>query len=75
MNILVDIGHPAHVHLYKNFIIQAKINGHKVIVTVKDIPIAKQLLKACNIEFIDLGSKKNGLAGKMLNQLVFDYKI
>ena len=44
MNILIDIAHPAHVHLTRNTYFELTAKGHKVIVTVKDIPSAIQLL-------------------------------
>lgn len=72
MNILIDIGHPAHVHLLKYFICTMKKQGHKVIVTVRDIPAAKKLLEIYNIDYIQFGSKSFSLAGKAFNQLKYD---
>jgi len=70
MRILVDICHPAHVHLFKHVIRQLRQHGHFVIVTVKDIPAAKQLLKFEEIEYISLpGSKKDSLVGKAWTQV------
>ena len=40
MNILIDIAHPAHVHLIKNVYKVLCKKGHNVVVTVKDIPVA-----------------------------------
>jgi uncharacterized protein len=74
-SVLFDIGHPGHVHLYKNLIIELKKLGYQVYVTVKDIPVAKQLLTNYNIDFIDLGSKKDSLIMKGVNQLIYDYDI
>ena len=51
MNLLIDIGHPGHVHLYKNLIKELTASNYNVFVTVKDIPVAKQLLKSCEIDF------------------------
>ena len=42
MNILIDIAHPAHVHLLRLTYHELIKKGHKIIVTVKDIPIAKK---------------------------------
>ncbi len=72
MNILVDIGHPAHVHLLKNFIRIMKEKGNKVIVTVRDIPSAKRLLEIYNIDYIEFGSKSFSLIGKVFKQLKYD---
>lgn len=70
MRILVDICHPAHVHLFKHTIRQLQQHGHKVIVTVKDIPAAKKLLELEKIDYIALpGSKKDSLFGKAWTQI------
>lgn len=75
MNILVDIGHPGHVHLLKNTIKLFKNNGHTVIITVKDIPIAKHLLEIEGLDYFELGKKSNSIAGKALNQVKYNYQL
>ncbi|MCI0472690.1 MAG: DUF354 domain-containing protein, partial [Ignavibacteria bacterium] len=75
MNILVDICHPAHVHLYRNFISGMKSDGHVVYVTVRDIPSAKKLLKAYNIRYIDYGTKSDSIFKKSLKQLKYDWTL
>ena len=73
MNILIDIAHPAHVHLIKNTYYELINKGHKVIVTVKDIPSAIQLLNIFEIPFVYLGGKSDSLIGKAFLQLKFNY--
>lgn len=75
MRILVDIGHPGHVHLLKQTITHLKKSGHTVFVFVKDIPVAKKLLTAYGIEFIDLGKKKTSILGKLFNQLKYNWML
>jgi uncharacterized protein len=72
VNILVDIGHPAHVHLLKYFIKEMQQLGSKVIVTVRNIPAAIRLLEIYNIEYIQFGSKSFSLIGKTFKQLKYD---
>lgn len=72
MNILVDIGHPAHVHLLKHFIRIMKEKGNKVLVTVRNIPSAIRLLEIYNIDYIQFGSKSFSLIGKSFKQLKYD---
>lgn len=36
MNILIDIGHPAHVHFFRNAIDQLKAQGHTIIITARE---------------------------------------
>lgn len=75
LKILIDIGHPAHVHLFRNFIFEIKKKGHKVIVTIKDIPIVKKLLKLYSIDFIEVGKKSDSFFGKLFNQFKYNKKI
>jgi hypothetical protein len=70
-NILIDIGHPAHVHLFKNFIFYLKdINQHLVVVS-REKDITNQLLKHYKIESISLsrvGSSPIGMSGELLKR-------
>ena len=75
MNILIDIAHPAHVHLLRLTYHELIKKGHKIIVTVKDIPIAKKLMDIYGIPYISLGKKKDSLFYKAFSQLIYDYKI
>ncbi|MBA7584943.1 hypothetical protein ES708_26909 [subsurface metagenome] len=75
MRILIDIGHPGHVHLYKNLIQELKRKEYNVIVTIKNIPVAKELLQKYKIEFIELGGKKDTIIGKAFYQLMYNYKL
>lgn len=69
MNILIDIGHPAHVHLYRNTYFELQKRGHMVSVTVKDIPIAKKLLEHYGIPYLSIGEKYDSLLSKGWGQL------
>jgi uncharacterized protein len=75
MNILMDIAHPAHVHLLKNTYVELSKRGHKVFVTVKDIPSAIALLDKFQIPYTYLGGKKDSLMGKALLQLKYNFKV
>ncbi|MFN4853889.1 MAG: DUF354 domain-containing protein [Bacteroidota bacterium] len=75
MRILIDIGHPAHVHLFRNLYHKFISNGYFVIVTIKDIPIAKLLLKKYGIPFEVVGKKSDGILGKFFDQIKFGIKL
>lgn len=65
MNILIDIGHPGHVHLLHGVAEEMKRHGHKVFYSVRDIPVAKRLMEHYGMTpWIDLGGKKDSLLGK-----------
>lgn len=68
MKVLIDIAHPAHVHLLKGVYSGLVQKGFQVFVTVKDIPAAKSLLKQFQIPYFCMGAKKDSLAGKFLYQ-------
>jgi uncharacterized protein len=69
MRILIDIGHPAHVHLFRYTIQKLQEKGHIVIVSVKRIPAAISLLTHYNIPFIVSAEKNDSFLGKAVSQL------
>ena len=75
MNILIDIGHPGHVHLFRNTYFHLVSNGHRVWVTVKDALVIHQLLKKYNIPFIEIGKKKDSLFGKAITQISYNFQV
>lgn len=58
MNILIDIAHPAHVHLVRNTYFELVQRRHRVYVTVREIPSAIALLEKYEIPYLKLGGKK-----------------
>lgn len=75
MKILVDIGHPAHVHLYRNLIRELKNRDIEVYVTVRDIDSAKKLLGLYGIDYLEIGSKNDSLFSKMISQIIYDFRV
>lgn len=73
MKIFIDIGHPAHVHYFKNLIKKLKMNGHKIVVTARNKSVIIDLLKANKIGFIDRGEGGNSLLGKFFYILKADF--
>jgi len=65
MKIFVDIGHPAHVHYFKNTIIILSDDGHQFCITARDKDVTHQLLKKYHISFINRGRGRNSLIGKL----------
>lgn len=64
MKLLIDIGHPAHVHYFKNVIAQLQNRGHTVFVVAREKEVSFKLLTAYNITFTSRGKGKNSLLGK-----------
>jgi len=75
MNVLIDINHPGHVHLFLHFYYLLKEKKNNIYVTVKNITSAIHLLDIYKIPYIFLGRKSDSLCGKALNQFFYDYKI
>ena len=78
MRVLVDIGHPAHVHFFKNAIWNLEFKGHVVQITARDKEVAFDLLDAYGFKYHNLGKNRKGLANKAIGMLKIDtelYKI
>lgn len=76
MNILIDIGHPGHVHLLHGVAEELKQHGHNLFYSVRNIPIAKRLMEHYGMmPYLDLGNKKDSLLGKVQTILHQDFLI
>jgi uncharacterized protein len=74
MKILVDINHPAHVHFFRNTILELNKAGHETIVMASTKDVAFELLNLYNIPFINLGTYGNSPLQKALNVPVMALK-
>ncbi len=76
MNILVDIGHPAHVHLFHPLSRELSEHGHHLFYSVRDIPVAIRLMEHYGMTpYINLGHKHDGLLGKAQSVLHQDLQL
>ena len=65
MNILVDIGHPGHVHLLHGVAKELEQRGHQLFYSVREIPVAIRLMEHYGMTpYLNLGNKKDLLIGK-----------
>lgn len=75
-NILIDIGHPGHVHLLHPLAEELKGRGHRLYYSVRDIPVAKRLMEHYGMSpWVDLGGKKDSLIGKAQTVLSQDLQL
>ncbi len=65
MKILIDIGHPAHVHYFRNFIKIMEGKGHSFLIIARDKEVTFNLLDKYGIPYISRGKGKTGLSGKI----------
>ncbi len=72
MNILIDIGHPGHVHLFRPFAKEMMKNGHKVLFTCREKEFEIELLKAAGLNYKSFGKKFSSKAGKIFGLVKFD---
>ena len=75
MKIMIDIGHPAHVHFYKNTIWALEGKGHEVMVTARDKEVCVELLNLYNIPHTVLTKMGHGKISLMKEWLIRDYKL
>jgi uncharacterized protein len=75
LRILVDMGHPAHVHFYRNAIRILEIRGHDVVVTASDKDVTVSLLRAFRIPFVLRGRHSATVAGKAIQMLPTTFRI
>jgi uncharacterized protein len=75
MKILIDIGHPAHVHYFRNFIEQMFKAGHEIHVISRDKEVTFDLLRKYNIPFTSRGKGGKGFLGKILYIIRADLKL
>ena len=75
MRIFIDIGHPAHVHYFKNFIKIMLKRGHVYFISARDKDIAHDLLKYYGMEFQSRHKGRYGFLGKAFYILEANYML
>lgn len=75
MKILIDIGHPAHVHYFKNFINIMKEKGNEFLIIARDKEVTHQLLKEYNYEYYSRGKGSNSALGKIFYMFKADWLV
>lgn len=74
MKILIDIGHPAHVHLFRFFAQEMQKKGHQIFFTCRDKEFEIYLLKKFGFNFKSFGKKYKSGIGKLWGLIEFDIK-
>ena len=75
MNILVDMGHPAHVHLFRNAVRIWQKHGHQVVITARDKDITTLLLSAYGLKHYIASQARSGLVGLFIELLEHDWSV
>ncbi|MFY0593577.1 DUF354 domain-containing protein [Roseivirga sp.] len=66
MKALIDIGHPAHVHYFRNFIRIFEAKGNQVKVTARKKEMSHELLDLYKIPYVSRGTGSNSMLGKLM---------
>ena len=75
MKIIIDIGHPAHVHCFKYFAHKMVEKGHKILFTCRDKEFEIDLLKINKFDYVSFGKHYKTIRGKILGLFIFDFKM
>ncbi len=75
MKIFIDIGHPAHVHYFKNVAKKILKSGNQVYFTVRDKESALDLMKDLGFKYSERGAGGGNVITKLLKLPLIDYKL
>jgi len=75
MNILIDIGHPGHVHLFKNIAKKLAANGHSVIFAARKKSMIISLLDSLGFPYFIASKPRTGLIGLFYEMLEHDWHV
>jgi len=72
MKILIDIGHPGHVHLFRPFVDEMISKGNEVLFTCREKEFEIELLKAAGFTYKSFGNHFKTKTGKIYGLLKFN---
>ena len=75
MKILLDIGHPCEVHVFKNFIWEMQKKGHIIKITSRSKDISNTLLELYNFEYTNLSKPSENILGMIWEFFYRGYKL
>jgi len=75
MRILIDIGHPAHIHLFKIFAWRMQEKGHQILFTCRDRECILQLMKVYGFIYVNFGKHYSGILGKIFGLIKNEWQM
>ncbi len=75
MRILISIGHPAHVHYFKNTARVLESKGNKVLFFIRDRECIVELIEKLGFDYFCYGKGGSDMVSKMVNIPYIDYKL
>ena len=73
MRIIVDISHPAHVHLFRNLAKEMIARGHTVMFTAREKDCTIELLKYFELKHVNFGKNYKSFWGKIWGLFRFSF--
>jgi len=73
MKVLIQIGHPAHVHFFKNIIWSLKKDGHNVHIIARKKDVTLQLLEKYGFEYSPINFFSKSRIGKLIDLIKTDF--
>jgi uncharacterized protein len=75
VNIHIDIGHPAHVYYFRNFIKLFLEKNHKISITARDKDVTLSLLNKYELNYTNRGKGAKSFFGKLAYMLIGDQRV
>lgn len=75
MHVLFDIGHPAHVHLFRNVAQRMQARGDKITVTIRDRGIIGGLLDHYGLPYTVASKPRRGLVGSAIELAIHNWQV
>ena len=77
MNVLIQLSHPAHFHLYKNVAQNLMTDGHQVLFVIKSKDILETLLQNAGLPYVNINqhAHRGSKLGILWDMLVREWRI
>ena len=75
MHVLFDLGHPAHVHLFRNTAQRLLARGDRVTITIRERGIVPHLLRHYGLPYQVASKPRAGLAGSAAELMIHNWQV
>jgi uncharacterized protein len=75
VRLIVEISHPAHVHLFRHLISEMEQRGHQTLVVTREKDVTLRLLVDYHLPHINISRQGRGLVGLLLEMLIRDWRL
>jgi len=75
MRIVTEVGHPAHVHYWRNLINLMEVEGHEFKLIARNKESTYQLLEAYGFEYTAIGRNRPTMMAKGIGMLMDDFNL